>query len=93
MTAVELARTDPDLMARYLTDYSVQHAEAVVDRWRDLGEYLLTTYNDGYVKDENSRPQEKGYPDAWLRAVLDAHPDKYRLPDTGTHDLKEPEDY
>jgi len=92
-TAVELAATDPGLMARYLTDYSVQHAEAVVDRWRDLGEYLLTTYNDGYVKDEKGRVQEKGYPDAWLRAVLEANPDKYRLPDSGTTDLKEPEDY
>jgi dipeptidase len=92
-TAVELAATDPDLMRRYLTDYSVQHAEAVVDRWTDLGEYLISKYNDGYVKDENGQPQEKGYPEPWLRRVLDAHPDKYRLPDTGDAKLTEPEDY
>jgi hypothetical protein len=71
----------------------VQHAEAVVDRWRDLGEYLVTKYNDGYVQDPNGQPQEKGYPEAWLRKVLDAHPDRYRLPDAGGDELKEPTDY
>ena len=92
-TAVELSKSDPALMVRYLTDYSVTHAEAVVDKWRDLGEYLLTKYNDGYVKDENGHPQEKGYPEAWLRAVLEQHPDKFLLPDTDADQVKEPEDY
>jgi len=92
-TAVELAATDPDLMRRYLTDYSVQHAEAVVDRWRELGEYLLTKYNDGYVKDENGRPREEGYPEAWLRTVRDADPGRNRLPDMQGAGPSEPEDY
>jgi dipeptidase len=92
-TATDLAQTDPALMARFLTDYSVTHAEAVVDKWRDLGEYLLTKYNDGYLKDENGRPQEKGYPEAWLRAVLDQHPDKYLLPEQDAGKVQEPEDY
>ncbi len=92
-TASDLADSDPELMARYLTDYSVTHAEAVVDKWRDLGEYLLTKYNDGYVKDENGRPKERGYPEAWLRAVLEQHPDKYLLPEQDEAKVQEPEDY
>jgi len=80
-TASELAESDPELMRLYLTDYSIQHAESVVDKWRDLGHYLLTKYNDGYVKDENGRPQEKGYTQDWLRAVLKQRRDQYRLPD------------
>ena len=92
-TAADLAESDPALMARYLTDYSVTHSEAVVDKWRDLGEYLLTKYNDGYVKDENGQPQEKGYPEAWLRKVLEQHPDKYLLPETDADKVQEPEDY
>jgi dipeptidase len=79
-TAAELAASDSALMTRYLTDYSVHHAEAVVSRWRQLGEDLLTKYNDGYVKDENGRPQEVGYPEAWLRDVLQLRPDRFRLP-------------
>jgi dipeptidase len=79
-TAVDLAVSDPKLLTRYLTDYSVSHAEQVVTRWKELGEYLITKYNDGYVKDENGRPQEKGYPESWLREVLKSRPDHFRLP-------------
>ena len=78
-TALELAKTDPELMTRYLTDYSVSHAELVVKRWRELGEYLIQKYNDGYVQDENGRPQEQGYSETWLRKVLRERPEQFRL--------------
>jgi dipeptidase len=78
-TAMELAENDPDLLVRYLTDYSVSHAEQMVSRWRALGEYLLTKYNDGYVRDENGRPQQLGYPESWLRDVLKSKADQLRL--------------
>ncbi len=77
--AVALAKTDTTLMTRYLTDYSVSHAETVVSRWQELGEHLLTRYNDGYVKNDKGRPQEKGYPEGWLREVLKSRPDQFRL--------------
>lgn len=83
-TAVELAKTDPELMVRYLTDYSVMQGERIVKRWRELGEYLLMKFNDGYVKDENMRPQESGYPQEWLDNVIRLRPDQFRLrPDEG----------
>jgi len=78
-TAVDLAKLDPKHMTRYLTDYSVTHAEGVVARWRELGEHLITKYNDGYVQDENGRPREKGYPESWLREVLRSRPNQFRL--------------
>lgn len=78
-TAVELGRSDPELMTRYLTDYCVSHGELVVKRWRELAEHLLTKYNDGYVKDEKGSPQEVGYPETWLRKVLSARPQQFRL--------------
>ncbi len=80
-TALELYKTDPELLTRYLTGYSVTNAEMAVSRWKELGEFLITKYNDGYVKDENGRPQEKGYPETWLREVLKARPDQFRLPE------------
>jgi len=78
-TAVHLSGSDPDLMKRYLTDYCVSNAELVVKRWRELGEHLLSKYNDGYVKDQDNRPQEQGYPSDWLREVLQSRPDQFRV--------------
>ncbi len=78
-TALELYRTDPDLMRRYLTDYSVSHGESTLRRWQELGEMLLAKYNDGYVI-EDDKPTERGYPDPWLRAIVDDCPEQFRLP-------------
>jgi hypothetical protein len=91
-TAAKLAADDPAFMRRYLTDYSVQHAELVTRRWRQLGEQLLTTYNDGFVKDADGRPREQGYPEPWLRAVLRQRPEQFRLPEDAPR-VPEPKDY
>jgi dipeptidase len=82
-TALELYKTDPHLMAQYLSTYSVSQGEQVVKRWVELGEYLLTKYNDGYVKDERGRPRGVGYPSEWLKEVLKSKPDQFKLPDWG----------
>jgi dipeptidase len=79
-TALELHKTDAELLARFLTNYSVSQGDQVVKRWLELGEYLLTKYNDGYVKDERGRPRGVGYPSAWLKEVLRAKPDQFKLP-------------
>ncbi|NOZ78674.1 MAG: dipeptidase [Acidobacteria bacterium] len=79
-TAVELLKTNPGLARRYLTDYSVSHAEQAVHRWKALGEALLTKYNDGYVKDAKGRPREVGYPLGWLKRVVKERGDLYRVP-------------
>lgn len=78
-TAIELGKSDPVLLTRYLTDYSVSHAEMVASEWKNLGESLVTKYNDGFVKNEKGRPEEKGYPEEWLRNVLKSQPDRFRL--------------
>ncbi len=74
-TAAELARTSPDQMVRYLTDYSVTQGEAVVRRWRELGEQLIVKYNDGYVEGRSL-----GYPEEWLRRVLRERPTQFLIP-------------
>jgi len=80
-TAVDLLKSNPELAREYLTDYSVQQAEAMVERWRKLGQDLIVKYNDGYVKDEKGQPQGKGYPEGWLRQVIRARPDQFHLPE------------
>lgn len=78
-TAVDLHRNDPALLAAFLTDYSTSRAEAAVKRYRTLGESLIKKYNDGYVQDENGRPQEVGYPEAWYREVARARPGQFKI--------------
>jgi dipeptidase len=78
-TAAALHETDKKLMKRYLTDYSVSHAETVKRKWQDLGEYLIAKYNDGYVQDTPGNAQEKGYPQAWLRELLKLRPEAFKL--------------
>jgi len=78
-TAMELNDKDPLLMKQYLTDYSVTKGELIVRRWKELGEFLITKYNDGYVKNEMGRPKELGYPEAWLNRVVDERPNQFKL--------------
>jgi dipeptidase len=78
-TALTLAETDPELMHAFLTQYSVGQAEEVVRRWKELGEFLLTKYNDGYVAGVGDEEVERGYPESWLREVIRARPDQFRL--------------
>ncbi len=83
-TALHLYQQDKKLMQRYLTDYCVMHGEMVVERWRELGKYLVSKYNDGYVKDENGRPQEVGYTEAWLTRVLQDRESNLKVPERKT---------
>ncbi|UCE62057.1 MAG: C69 family dipeptidase [Phycisphaerales bacterium] len=78
-TAIELNKLDPTMAGRYLTDYSVSRGENVVLQWRELAGHLLTKYNDGFVKNEEGRPQEVGYPETWLRSLLSQHPDRFHV--------------
>ena len=79
-TAVELAKTSPNLMTRYLTDYCTMHGEQTVARWRELAEHLITKYNDGYIRDAGGQYPDVGYPQAWLRRVVRERPEQFRVP-------------
>jgi dipeptidase len=82
-TAGELLNKDPELVVRFLTNYSVSQGDMVVKRWIELGEHLICKYNDGYVKDENGRARGVGYPSKWLKTVLRSKPEQYKLPTWG----------
>jgi len=64
-----------------LTVYSCQKGEWVHQRWLELGEHLITKYNDGYIKDEKGHPVEKGYSGNWKNSVLNQEPEKFKLPE------------
>jgi dipeptidase len=89
-TALRLLEEDLERARRYLTDYSVSCGERVVARWRELSEHLVAKYNDGYVRDSNNEPQEKGYSEEWLRRMIREDPERFRLKpeDPGAADWK-----
>lgn len=78
-TALNLLRTDPSRIAPFLTRWCVSNAETAVQDWWKLADHLITKYNDGYIKDENGRPREVGYPEEWLREELRRNPDRFRI--------------
>jgi dipeptidase len=77
-TALALSKTDPALLHDFLTQYSVGQADEMVRRWRELGEHLIMTYNDGYVAGPGD-DVERGYPEPWLREVIRSRPDQFSL--------------
>jgi hypothetical protein len=51
----------------------------VVERWRELGKFLLYKYLDGNVKNEHGEVEHPGYPESWYQTVADATGDHLRV--------------
>lgn len=77
--ALALYERSPRLAKDYLTKYTVDAGNHVVERWRELSKELLYKYLDGNVKDEFGKPRFKGYPDEWYRMVADATGEKLAM--------------
>lgn len=69
----------PERLRQYLTAYSVGSAGRLFSDWQEFAGYLLTKHNDGYVNDRVSPPRGVGYPKEWLREVVRARPEQFRL--------------
>jgi dipeptidase len=78
-TASSLLKNNPALLKRFLTQYCVNNAEMNIKKWWELGDHLITKYNDGYIQDDEGRPQEIGYPEKWLKKELNENQKKFRL--------------
>ncbi len=70
---------DREERIRFLTDYSNSCGKLVHQRWVELGNYLVTKYNDGYIKDSTHRIRSAGYPDEWLDMIIEKEPGKYKI--------------
>jgi dipeptidase len=62
------------------TVFSNQWGEKVLRDWVDLGDHLITKYNDGYIKDDNGAIKEAGYPDTWKEEIIHIYPNKFKIP-------------
>lgn len=78
--ARELYHADRNIMREYLTDFSVNHAEFVVNRWRDFSFEIFSKYNDRYIRDEDIlRPTVRGigYPEEFKRRAVQEAPGNF----------------
>jgi len=79
--AAELAKTDEKLAVEFLTDYSIMQTEKTRDIWEELANRLIVKFNDGYTRTEDGEYPNVGYPESWLRRVVEEQGERYRLPD------------
>ncbi|HEY9113468.1 MAG TPA: C69 family dipeptidase [Bacteroidales bacterium] len=63
----------------FLSNYTVMAGDKVHQEWKQLGNYLLTKYNDGYIKNPQGKIQEISYPDNWLETIIELEPNKYQV--------------
>lgn len=86
--ALQLYKEDPALAREYLTAFSVNQAQQLLDKWIALDKYLMVKYIDGNIKRQNpdgsfkdngndpripASPIYGGYTQKWKDAVAKDH--------------------
>ena len=91
--AAALYKTDQAAALKYLNDYSVEKAQQMIVRWRQLAYYLIVKFNDMAVKPEkdgkflrtptgmNERVERPGYSDYFRRELIRQTGDKFVYPE------------
>lgn len=85
--ALQIAKENPNYLSQFLTNYSVNSANTLFQKWKKLDEYLLIKYMDGYTKFQNEDgsfttnqwcdsvpvpPEAPGYTDLWKKSVIES---------------------
>jgi dipeptidase len=72
--ALELYQKDPAEAIEFLTDYSVNNGNNVVNAWWKLGDDLLVKYNHFRIYDADTRRVDRiQTSEAWNKAVIEHH--------------------
>lgn len=91
--AMVLYDENPSLAIDFLTDYSIDKAQQMIDRWRQLGTFLIVKYNDMAIKpDEDGRfirtetglgatVERPGFPENVAREIVKSSGDRYAVPE------------
>ena len=94
--AIAMHKENPAKAKEFLTNYTEMTAQCAVDAWKKLGEYLIVKYNDGVIKKTNAdgsimRPEHEhghnaplvrpGYPKEFLKEIVKATGDRYKVYD------------
>ena len=92
-----LYETNPVLARDFITNYSVDMGNYTVQRYRELGKYLLVKYIDGNIKKEENgvflrspegyplMPDQPGYSEQWKEIVVKDTGKKLLMPKGAAH--------
>jgi len=95
--AEAIYKVNPDMAREFITDYSVRTGNNTVDRYKELGHFLLVKYIDGNIKKEENgvflrtrdgypeNPDQPGYPESWKEIVVKDTGKKLRMPNEDSH--------
>lgn len=84
---------EPAQMQRYLNDYSVQQAQQMLARWKQLATYLIVKYNDMAVRPEKNGQfargkyglgetvKRPGYSSSYARKLVKEAGERYAVPE------------
>ena len=76
---------------KFISEYSVNEANNMTQRWKQLKNYLVVKYTDGNIKREKDGQFERtetgmpaspifaGYPEWWYRAIVNATGDHFKV--------------
>lgn len=81
----------------FITQYSVNEANNMTQRWKELGEYLLVKYIDGNIKREKDgefertetggipMPLQPEYPEWWYKIIIEKTGDQFKMLNQESH--------
>jgi hypothetical protein len=76
---------------QFLSEFSINEANNMTKRWKELGQYLLVKYLDGNIKREKDGEFERtefglppspifaGYPEWWYEAIVKSTGDQFKV--------------
>ncbi|MDR2126322.1 MAG: C69 family dipeptidase [Prevotellaceae bacterium] len=85
--------TNPEDAIKIITEFSLQRAQEMFDRWKKLDIYLLVKYMDGNVKKEKdgkfertennypASPNQPALPEFWKKKIVEDNGEILRIPD------------
>ena len=92
-----LYETNPELAREFITNYSVNMGDYTVQRYKELGQFLLVKYIDGNIKKEENgvflrskegyplSPDQPGYSEQWKSVVVKDAGKNLRAPQEEGH--------
>ncbi|MCD4711373.1 MAG: C69 family dipeptidase [Bacteroidales bacterium] len=92
-----LNETNPEMAREFITNYSVNMGDYTVQRYKELGQYLLVKYIDGNIKkEENGQflrnqddyplgPDQPGYSEQWKGIVVKDTGKNLKMPKGNAH--------
>ena len=95
--AETLFKNSEEQARKFITEYSVNEANNMTIRWKELGQYLLVKYMDGNIKREKvgkfERPETglapspifAGYPEWWYEAIVKSTGEHFKVIGSAGH--------